>query len=212
MRRNVFSGIQLVSKWEGTILSDSTNKSFYLVAWLLWPQIWNLIVTQCKHSSRMWQLPCSLDRRTHAGSAGAKICANIANHAYLPCGCETLMGLGACRTAHVVRDPSVWLHINCFPSWCHEMDFRGSADWQRISAVLVLRSHKTIWPVSYPISNYMYKEKQHLTPHYQIITQWHHKFLCRMVSSGMLRRVALVRTNVSEELSASFIRVTRIGD
>jgi hypothetical protein len=31
------------------------------------------------------------------------------------------------------------------------------------------------------------------------------------VSSGMLRRVALVRTVVSEEPSASFIRVTRIG-
>jgi hypothetical protein len=29
-----------------------------------------------------------------------------------------------------------------------------------------------------------------------------------MVSSGMLRRVALVRTYVSEEPSASFIRVT----
>jgi hypothetical protein len=28
----------------------------------------------------------------------------------------------------------------------------------------------------------------------------------------MLRRVALVTTNVSEELSASFIRVTRIGE
>jgi hypothetical protein len=33
-----------------------------------------------------------------------------------------------------------------------------------------------------------------------------------MVSSGMLRSVALVRTNVSEELSASFIRVTRLGE
>jgi hypothetical protein len=32
------------------------------------------------------------------------------------------------------------------------------------------------------------------------------------VSSGMLRRVALVRTDVSEELSASFIRATRIGE
>jgi hypothetical protein len=31
------------------------------------------------------------------------------------------------------------------------------------------------------------------------------------VSSGMLRRVALVRTDISEEHSASFIRVTRIG-
>jgi hypothetical protein len=33
-----------------------------------------------------------------------------------------------------------------------------------------------------------------------------------MVSSGMLRRVALVITDVSEEPSASFIRVTRIGE
>jgi hypothetical protein len=32
------------------------------------------------------------------------------------------------------------------------------------------------------------------------------------VSSGMLRRVALVRTDVSEELSASFNRVTRVGE
>jgi hypothetical protein len=31
-----------------------------------------------------------------------------------------------------------------------------------------------------------------------------------MASSGMLRRVALVRTDVSEELSAYFIRVTKI--
>jgi hypothetical protein len=36
--------------------------------------------------------------------------------------------------------------------------------------------------------------------------------LRRMASSGMLRRVALVRTDVSEELSASIIRVTRIGE
>jgi hypothetical protein len=33
-----------------------------------------------------------------------------------------------------------------------------------------------------------------------------------MVSSGMLRRVALVRTDVSGEPSASFIRVTKIGE
>jgi hypothetical protein len=33
-----------------------------------------------------------------------------------------------------------------------------------------------------------------------------------MASSGMLRRVTLVRTDVSQELSASIIRVTRIGE
>jgi hypothetical protein len=33
-----------------------------------------------------------------------------------------------------------------------------------------------------------------------------------MASSGMSRRVALVRTDVSEEFSASMIRVTRIGE
>jgi hypothetical protein len=32
-----------------------------------------------------------------------------------------------------------------------------------------------------------------------------------MAPSGMLRRVALVRTDISEERSASYIRVTRIG-
>jgi hypothetical protein len=33
-----------------------------------------------------------------------------------------------------------------------------------------------------------------------------------MVSSEILRRVDIVRTDVSEERSASFIRVTRIGE
>jgi hypothetical protein len=33
-----------------------------------------------------------------------------------------------------------------------------------------------------------------------------------MLSSGMLRRVALVRTDVSEELKASFIMVTTIDE
>jgi hypothetical protein len=34
----------------------------------------------------------------------------------------------------------------------------------------------------------------------------------RIVSSGMLRRVVLVRTDVSDQFSASFIRLTRIGE
>jgi hypothetical protein len=36
--------------------------------------------------------------------------------------------------------------------------------------------------------------------------------LLRMPSSGLLLRVALVRTDVSKERSASIIRVTRIGE
>jgi hypothetical protein len=34
----------------------------------------------------------------------------------------------------------------------------------------------------------------------------------KMVSFGLLRRVALVRTDVSEEPGASFIRVTKISE
>jgi hypothetical protein len=37
-------------------------------------------------------------------------------------------------------------------------------------------------------------------------------FFRRMASSWMLRHVTLVRTDVSEELSASFIKVTRISE
>jgi hypothetical protein len=38
------------------------------------------------------------------------------------------------------------------------------------------------------------------------------KVLKRTASSGISRRVVLVRTHVSEELSASFIRVTRLDE
>jgi hypothetical protein len=38
------------------------------------------------------------------------------------------------------------------------------------------------------------------------------RYICRIVSSGMLRLVALVKIDFSQELSASFIRVTGIGE
>jgi hypothetical protein len=41
---------------------------------------------------------------------------------------------------------------------------------------------------------------------------WWLWWLWRLPSSGMLRRMAVVRTDVSEELSASVIRVARIGE
>jgi hypothetical protein len=47
--------------------------------------------------------------------------------------------------------------------------------------------------------------------HNYLLLQWCYTRLWRMGSSGMLRHVALVRTDVSEEPSASFIRVTRIA-
>jgi hypothetical protein len=46
----------------------------------------------------------------------------------------------------------------------------------------------------------------------ELVTPDTHGLCCRMVSSGMLRRVALVRTDVSEKLRASFSKVTRIGE
>jgi hypothetical protein len=42
-------------------------------------------------------------------------------------------------------------------------------------------------------------------------TGYNESYLWRMLSSGLLRRVAHVRTDVTEERSASIIRVTRIG-
>jgi hypothetical protein len=48
--------------------------------------------------------------------------------------------------------------------------------------------------------------------HYMPVKVISNRHISRMVSSGILHRVVLVRTDVSKELSPSFIRVTRIGE
>jgi hypothetical protein len=47
------------------------------------------------------------------------------------------------------------------------------------------------------------------SPHKKVFQR---EIISRILSSGMLLRVALVRTDVSEERIASIIRVKRIGD
>jgi hypothetical protein len=56
--------------------------------------------------------------------------------------------------------------------------------------------------------------REHLTAFLslRILNRQIYSYIRRMASSGMLRRVVLVRIDVSEELSVSFIRVTRIGE
>jgi hypothetical protein len=56
--------------------------------------------------------------------------------------------------------------------------------------------------------NSLFSDKYLIFLHFRAVNT----ILLRMASSGMLHHVALVRTDVSEELSPSIIRVTRIGE
>jgi hypothetical protein len=85
--------------------------------------------------------------------------------------------------------------------WCNSIEIFPVA-WQRSLACghRRLQEHDSLTNSNFIPCRYLQFAPEN------ILTCW------RMVSSGMLRRVALVRTDVSEELSASFIRVTRIGE
>jgi hypothetical protein len=76
------------------------------------------------------------------------------------------------------------------------------------------RSQSVYWP-HYRGSHIKYREIKIYVRNLVTVTE--ESFFLKLevliiASFGMLRRMALVRTDVSEERSASFIRVTRIGE
>jgi hypothetical protein len=76
----------------------------------------------------------------------------------------------------------------------------------------------TLWTVEYGATTFYANMKWHDKKDEVILCAQSlklyksHKNVCRMPSSGMLRHVALVRTDVSEELGTSTIRMTKIGE
>lgn len=42
---------------------------------------------------------------------------------FLPCGVIVCIGLAGDLTFHIVKVPSEWLQINCFPSWCQATEW-----------------------------------------------------------------------------------------
>jgi hypothetical protein len=86
--------------------------------------------------------------------------------------------------------------------WYRKPDFRTSGSWKAAD------SRSLDQPSVMTILNEQELKSRLNGGEYTVLTK---AVYWRMVSSGMLRRVALVRTDVSDEPSASFIRVTRIG-
>lgn len=74
-------------------------------------------------------------------------------------------------TFHVVRLPSLWLHVNCFPSKCQSMDLSESPHCQRHSGFFVFKSHNTIRPVSKPISSWQTNLNTYLSNTMRVIKQ-----------------------------------------
>jgi hypothetical protein len=72
----------------------------------------------------------------------------------------------------------------------------------------ILLHLKSLWDTWYWSWLTHYVTSQNLMEDLRFSRQW----LWRMASPGMLSHVALVRTDVLEELSASIIRMTRIGE
>jgi hypothetical protein len=74
------------------------------------------------------------------------------------------------------------------------------------------RSLRPLYLFSWPHYEYHTVNGANFSSFWTERTDVNHEKWWRIVSSGLLRRVALVRTDVSEEPGASFIRVTKIGE
>jgi hypothetical protein len=129
---------------------------------------------------------------------------------------RTLILLPPCQHCSYPVFPQVAWHIRCpvahcsngagmlphYPSSC--LLFQ-TLHFARLDSVCVFRWNLLSWSQKTELVSVCRHQQQH-----QMDLRFSRRWLWRMVSSGMLRSVALVITDISEERSASFIKVTRI--
>jgi hypothetical protein len=114
------------------------------------------------------------------------------------------------------------MYMNCslqeMRKWGNADSFTTFSWWKLLTWLLILtmiqKSHQwsrnlvSIWNYEFPETCYLYLENS-----VKMCKIWgFHSSDWRMASSEMLCHVALVRTDILKELSASFIRVTRIDE
>jgi hypothetical protein len=88
--------------------------------------------------------------------------------------------------------------------------YERSSNVSRVALVCLLNTSSAVGKGIMEINADITRSAYH--HHRREVGNKHNELLRRMASFWMLRRVPLARTEVSEELSASFIRVTRIGE
>jgi hypothetical protein len=126
--------------------------------------------------------------------------------------------MGASRTlTHFFRFTSSCLFVWDLQSWKTSQKTRRAFDSMAMLRIHIEErgSHDKYSSICSPLSSpYALKRPQEMVTYAPNASQRQisKQYERRMASSGTLRRVALVKSDVSEELSASIIRVTRIGE